>query len=76
MITAKEARAKRKKLSPAVEKSLEELDFAIQVASPTKSRVDFKTEKLTESERDTIRSILISLGYDAFITGEKLEVMW
>ncbi|URQ03629.1 hypothetical protein PVA23_252 [Vibrio phage PVA23] len=60
MITAKEARAKRKKLSPAVEKS----------------RVDFKTEKLTESERDTIRSILISLGYDAFITGEKLEVMW
>ncbi len=76
MITAKEARARRKKLPAAVTKSLEELDLAVQLASPSKNRVDFKTEKLTESERDTLRAILISLGYEAYIAGEKLEVLW
>ncbi|AFN37278.1 hypothetical protein VH12019_00309 [Vibrio phage VH1_2019] len=76
MITAKEARARRKKLPAAVEKSLEELDFAVQCAAQSKNRVDFRTDKLTESERDQLRAILISLGYEAFIAGEKLEVMW
>ncbi|CAL9963097.1 hypothetical protein VPHK567_0077 [Vibrio phage K567] len=76
MISAKEAKARLKTEPQAVTAALEELDLAVQIASATKTRVDYRTDKLTESERGILRNKLISLGYDAFIAGEKLEVMW
>ncbi|AGN30095.2 hypothetical protein VPFG_00093 [Vibrio phage nt-1] len=76
MITAKEARARRKSLPAAVQSALDDLNLAIQVASSSKNSVMYKTDKLTSNERDLLRNKLISLGYDAFIVGEKLEVVW
>lgn len=76
MISAKEARARRNKISPSVVKALEELDLAVQLASPTKTRVDFHMRSLDEEQRSEMRNILISLGYEAFVAGEKLEVLW
>ncbi|CAM0042071.1 hypothetical protein VPHF86_0073 [Vibrio phage F86] len=76
MITAKEAKARRKRLPVAVLTALDELDLAVQIASQTKTRVDYRVEKLTEAERTILRDKLISLGYDVFIVEEKFEVLW
>ncbi|AUR85805.1 coil containing protein [Vibrio phage 1.081.O._10N.286.52.C2] len=76
MITAKQAREKRKKGSQAVQRALDELDLAIQLAAPTKDRVDYNTKKMALTERDELRNQLISMGYSAYIADDKLEVMW
>ena len=76
MITAKEARKRRNSDTKAVTDALDELNMAIQFACASKSRIDFRTTKLTESERDVLRDKLISFGYNAFIVDEKIEVSW
>ncbi len=76
MITAKEAKARRKSLPGAVLTALDELNLAVQIASQTKTRVDYRVQKLSEVERTILRDKLISLGYDVFIVEEKFEVLW
>lgn len=76
MITAKEAKARRKSLPSSVLTALDELDLAVQIASQTKTRVDYRVHKLSEADRTILRDKLISLGYDVFIVEEKFEVLW